>query len=42
MEKSIYTREYGVLLKLLHEMREAAGMTQTELAEHLGIEETPY
>ena len=36
MEKSIYTREYGVVLKLLHEMREAAGMTQTELAERLG------
>lgn len=35
MEKSIYTREYGVLLRLLKEAREAAGVTQVELAKKL-------
>ena len=35
MEKSVYTREYRVLLQLLREMREEAGLTQTELAQRL-------
>ena len=35
MEKSIYTREYQVLLRLLRETREAAGVTQMELAKRL-------
>lgn len=35
MEKSIYTREYEVLLRLLREARERAGVTQIELAEKL-------
>lgn len=36
MEKTIYTTEYAQLLRLLRETREAAGITQTELATHLG------
>jgi transcriptional regulator with XRE-family HTH domain len=35
MEKSIYTREYKVLLRLLRETRESAGVTQVELAQRL-------
>lgn len=35
MEKSIYTREYAVLLELLREAREKAGLTQVELAKRL-------
>jgi transcriptional regulator with XRE-family HTH domain len=35
MEKSIFTREYGVLLRLLREAREQAGLTQVELAAKL-------
>lgn len=36
MEKSIYTREYVVLLRLLREARERAGVSQVELAARLG------
>lgn len=35
MEKSIYTKEYEVLLKLLRSRREKSGLTQVELAERL-------
>ena len=35
MDKSIYTREYEVLLRLLREARERSGLTQVELAERL-------
>lgn len=35
MDKSIYTREYAVLLRLLAEARESAGLTQVALAEAL-------
>jgi transcriptional regulator with XRE-family HTH domain len=35
MEKSIYTHEYKVLLQLLRETREGAGVTQVELAKRL-------
>lgn len=35
MEKSIHTREYGVLLRLLREARERADVTQVELAARL-------
>ena len=35
MEKSIYTLEYKVLLRLLRETREVAGVTQVELARRL-------
>jgi transcriptional regulator with XRE-family HTH domain len=36
MEKSVHTREYAVLLKLLRETRRAAGVTQVQLAERIG------
>lgn len=32
MEKSIYTREYAAVVRLLREAREEAGVTQVELA----------
>ena len=35
MEKSTHTREYGVMLRLLREARERAGVTQVELAAKL-------
>lgn len=35
MEKSIHTDEYAVLLTLLREAREAAGLTQVQLAKRL-------
>ena len=35
MEKSIYTHEYQVMLRLLREAREQAGVTQVELARRL-------
>ena len=36
MEKSIYTREYEIVLRLLKEAREKAGITQVKLAKMLG------
>jgi transcriptional regulator with XRE-family HTH domain len=36
MEKSIYTREYAAVLRLLKNARESAGITQVQLAERLG------
>ena len=36
MDKSIWTSEYAVLLELLREARESAGLTQVELAEKIG------
>ena len=35
MEKSIHTREYAVLLRLLKQAREAAGLTQVQVARRL-------
>lgn len=35
MQKSIYTNEYSVLLKLLRELREKADVSQIELAKRL-------
>lgn len=35
MEKTIYTREYAVVLRLLREARQEAGLTQIELAKKL-------
>jgi transcriptional regulator with XRE-family HTH domain len=35
MEKSIYTRDYAVLLRLLKQARERAGITQVQLAKRL-------
>lgn len=36
MDKSIYSREYAMVTRLLKEARDAAGLTQMELAEKLG------
>jgi transcriptional regulator with XRE-family HTH domain len=36
MDKSIYTDEYAVLRALLREAREAAGLTQVQLAKKVG------
>jgi transcriptional regulator with XRE-family HTH domain len=36
MDKSIYTREYAVVLRLLKEAREEAGIRQEDLAATLG------
>lgn len=36
MDKSIYTREYRAVTRLLKRARENAGITQVELAEALG------
>jgi len=35
MEKSVHTESYAVLLKLLRETRQAAGVTQIELANRI-------
>ena len=35
-ERSVFTREYQLLLRHLREARTAAGLTQTELGERLG------
>lgn len=35
-EKSIYTREYATVLRLLREAREKSGLTQIDLATRLG------
>ena len=35
MDKSIWTSEYAVLLELLRETRESAGLTQVELAKKI-------
>jgi transcriptional regulator with XRE-family HTH domain len=37
MEKSIYSREYAVLLRLLRAARENSGMTQVDLAKKLKL-----
>jgi transcriptional regulator with XRE-family HTH domain len=37
MEKTIYTREYRVVLRLLREARQASGLTQVDLAKKLAI-----
>lgn len=37
MEKTIYTREYGVMLSVLREKREHVSLTQKELASKLGV-----
>ena len=36
MEKSLFTAEYAVMLTLLRETRQHAGLTQVQLAERLG------
>jgi len=36
MEKSIYTKEYGIFLDCLRQARKTAGLTQQQVAERLG------
>lgn len=36
MEKSIYSRDYGILIERLRKAREDNGLTQIEIAERLG------
>jgi ribosome-binding protein aMBF1 (putative translation factor) len=36
MEKSVFSREYDLMRKMLRQAREEAGVTQIELAERLG------
>ena len=36
MKKSVYTREYAVLVQTLREVRHEAGVTQVELAKRVG------
>ena len=36
MDKSVFTREYAVLLQTLRDTRRGAGVTQVELARRLG------
>lgn len=35
MEKSIYTREYAIVLRLIKEARDKSGITQEQLAKRL-------
>lgn len=35
MEKSIYTREYAIVLRMIKEAREKSGITQEQLAKRL-------
>lgn len=35
MEKSLYSKEYSLLLKMLRDTREASGVTQEEMATRL-------
>lgn len=36
MDKSLFTEEYRILLRLLRDAREQAGTSQVEIAAHLG------
>jgi transcriptional regulator with XRE-family HTH domain len=36
MDKTLYSREYGAVLRVLQEAREEAGLTQEQLALRLG------
>lgn len=40
MEKSIYSVDYQAFLRLLKEAREAAGLTQEQVAERIGAKTT--
>jgi transcriptional regulator with XRE-family HTH domain len=42
MEKSIYTREYTALLRLLKQVRKEAGMTQVDVAEKLALTQSLF
>jgi transcriptional regulator with XRE-family HTH domain len=40
MEKTIYTREYAAMLKLLRDTRKRTGVTQVELSSRLEISQS--
>ena len=42
MDKTIYSREYGVVLKLIVEKRQESGLTQVELSKKLSINQSTY
>jgi transcriptional regulator with XRE-family HTH domain len=42
MEKSIYSREYAVLLQVLRSRRADSGITQVKLAKKLGMTQSAY
>lgn len=42
MDKTIYTREYAALLRVLRSKRKESGVTQIQLAEKLGMTQSAY
>jgi transcriptional regulator with XRE-family HTH domain len=42
MKKTIYTREYGVVLRLLREARQEADVTQGQLAKKLRLTQSQF
>ena len=42
MDKSIYTDEYAVVVRLLRQVRKEAGITQVQLAEKLGLTQSLF
>ena len=42
MDKSIYSRQYAALLRVLRSKREESGVTQVELADKLGMTQSAY
>jgi transcriptional regulator with XRE-family HTH domain len=42
MEKSIHTKEYAIVLSLVRRAREAAGLTQVQLAKKLRLTQSMY
>ncbi len=42
MEKSIHTREYAVVLRLVREARQEAGLTQVDLAKKLRLTQSLF
>lgn len=42
MDKTIYTREYAALLRLLRSKRKESGVTQVDLAKKLGMTQSAY
>jgi transcriptional regulator with XRE-family HTH domain len=42
MDKTIYSAEYAALLRVLKRTRAGSGITQTELAEQLGMSQSAY
>ena len=40
MKKTLYTQENNILLSLLREVRQASGLTQAQLADLLGVNQS--